>query len=113
MSLRVVLLALVVLAPLPAAAGPCAKAIDDVQASVNAYVDRMAGAGNSGKESTSATMRRQPTPDSVAQAEADLGDGKTGEKALAALQRARKLDAAGDQAGCTKALDKARKLIGA
>jgi hypothetical protein len=45
-----------------------------VQAGIDAKLEAQAAAGRSASESTSATMHRQPTPGSIAAAEAELGD---------------------------------------
>ncbi|UVF21684.1 hypothetical protein HPT29_011435 [Microvirga terrae] len=97
----------------PAAqAGPCGAEIDRVQAAVDARIDATAGAGRTGAESTAATDHREPTPGSIATAEARLGDGASNEKALAALTQARAADQAGDGAACERALTAARAAIG-
>lgn len=58
----------------------------------------------SAPESTAATLHHQPTPDSIASAEASLGAGVATQQAAAALSRARTADAAGNKATCQQAL---------
>jgi hypothetical protein len=96
----------------PGWAGPCTAQIVAVQAQVDAKLEAIAGAGRTGRESTGALLHRQPTPESVARAETNLGEGAGTEKALAALARARELDLAGDAAACEQALAEARRAIG-
>src|SRR5215470_3088102 len=95
-------------------AGPCSKDIDRVQAQIDARLEAKAKAGPSARESTAATMNRQPTPASIAAAEAKLGDiSPQRVKAIkAAMARARKADRAGDQAACQKALADAQSALG-
>jgi 3-methyladenine DNA glycosylase/8-oxoguanine DNA glycosylase len=55
-------------------AGPCSQQIDQVQAKIDAKLEAIAAAGRSARESVAATMHRQPTLESIAAAEANLGD---------------------------------------
>jgi hypothetical protein len=55
-------------------AGPCAQEIDRVQAKIDARLEAKAAAGLSAPESPAATAHHQPTPESIAAAEARLGD---------------------------------------
>jgi hypothetical protein len=95
----------------PAEAGPCTGAIDAAQARADARIDAIAGAGGYGKQSTGAMLHHQPTPGSVAQAEAQLGEGASPEDLMNALTEARAADAAGDRAACERALSKVRNLL--
>jgi hypothetical protein len=52
---------------------PCYQDIDHVQAKIDAMLEAQAVAGGSARESTAAAMHRQPTPRSIAAAEAQLG----------------------------------------
>ncbi len=97
--------------PSLAASANCGTEIDRVQAQLDAVLARRAAAGPSAKESGSATMRRQPTPESVARAEAQLGDWPGAPKAIAALQDARNAKARGNQRACLSALEVARGII--
>jgi hypothetical protein len=96
----------------PGLAGPCAAEFAQAQAAVDARIEATAGAGPMGSESIGAQLHRQPTPGSMAQAEGRLGEGSAGERAVAALARARQADGAGDVAGCRQALAEARNAIG-
>ena len=94
-------------------AGPCSQQIDRVQAKIDAKLEAMAAVGRSARESTAATMHRQPTPESLAAAEANLGD-VSAEKVQAAeafMTRARDADGAGDQSACERALAEAQRVI--
>jgi hypothetical protein len=94
-------------------AGPCSPQIDQAQAKIDAKLEAIAAVGRSARESTAATMHRQPTPDSIAAAEANLGDVSP-EKVQAAeafMARARNADSAGDQSACEQALAEARRVL--
>jgi|GEM_PF-2865268 len=106
-----VVLILSVAAPSMAARDACSTGIDQVQAELDAALARRATAGPTAKESTFATMRRQPTPESVARAEAQLGDWQGANKAVSALSDARNAKARGDRRACLEALQSARGLI--
>ena len=58
----------------PAFAGPCSGEIDKAQAAFDHRLDAEAAEGPSGPESTAATLHHQPTPQTLANAEARLGD---------------------------------------
>jgi hypothetical protein len=95
-------------------AGPCSQQIDRVQAEIDAKLEAKAAAGPTARESTAATMNRQPTPGSLAAAEARLGEvspQKT-EAVAAAMARAREADGAGDQSACEQALADVRRALG-
>jgi hypothetical protein len=49
-------------------AGPCSLEIDRMQVRVDAMIAATAAAGPSARESSAATMHRQPTPNSIATA---------------------------------------------
>lgn len=83
-----------------------------MQAHVDSRIAAVAGSGPSAPESSAALQHRQPTPGSIAAAEAKLGEGQSAEAALAALGRARQADAAGDKVACERALGEALKSIG-
>ena len=93
-------------------AGPCTPEIDRMQASVDAMIAAIAAAGPPGRQSSAATLHRQPTPGSIAAAEEKLGEGARAERALAALAQARAADRAGDQNACEQALADARRVLG-
>lgn len=100
-----------VVACVPAQAGPCAADIDKVQALVDAKIDAIAGAGQTGVESTYATMNRQPTPASIARAEQLLDEGASTRRALAALALARVADGKGNKSECEAELNDARAAL--
>jgi hypothetical protein len=85
------------LSVVPSHAGPCSNEIDRLQARIDAVIAAAAAAGPAGRESSAATLHRQPTPDSIAAAEEKLGEGARGERALAALAQARAEDRAGNR----------------
>jgi hypothetical protein len=80
-------------------AGPCSQGIDRVQAQFDAKLEANAAVGPSARESTAATMNRQPTPDSIAAAEAKLGEisPESIQAVEAGMARARDADRVGDQ----------------
>jgi hypothetical protein len=94
-------------------AGPCSQQIDQVQAKIDAKLEAIAAAGRSARESIAATMHRQPTPESIAAAEANLGDVSSDKvkAAEAFMTRARDADGAGDQSTCEGALAEAQRLL--
>ena len=79
-----------------AGAGPCTKEIEAVQLQVDAVLEATASAGPTLPESQSARLHHEPTPESIARAEQQAGDGPQEVQALAALARAREADQAGD-----------------
>ena len=93
-------------------AGPCSHEIDRMQAQVDAKLAAAAAAGPTGRESTAATMHRQPTPGSIVAAEEKLGEGARAERALAALAQARAEDRAGNQSACERALADVQRVLG-
>ena len=92
-------------------AGPCSLEIDRTQERVDAMIAATAAAGPSVRESTAATMHRQPTPNSIATAEEGLGEGARAERALAAIAQARAADRAGDKSGCQRALADVQRAV--
>jgi hypothetical protein len=109
---RIVTLAAVALIGGSAAcnAGPCTTQITQLEQQIrSAQVGSgPGGAGDpSAPQSVGAQLHHQPTPGSVARAEHEaIADGD------AAIERARKADAAGDAAACTKALTEAKDIYG-
>lgn len=110
-SLPVVIVTLV-LAASPVHAGPCAHSIDRVQAQVDAVIDARAGSGPWRPESLNALRNYQPTPRSIARADAASGNGSGLQIALNALERARDADLSADVTGCNAQLNKARRALG-
>ena len=95
-------------------AGPCLHEIHRVQLEIDAKLNANAAAGPAARESTAATMNRQPTPESMAAAEARLGEvsPQKMEAVAAAMARARAADAASDKSACEQALADAQRAIG-
>jgi hypothetical protein len=91
-------------------AGPCTSQITQLEQQIHSAqaASPPGGAGDpSAPQSVGAQLHHQPTPGSVAQAEhAAIADGD------AAIERARKADAAGDAAACAKALVEAKDIYG-
>jgi hypothetical protein len=92
-------------------AGPCTADLDALQPKVSALVDATAGQGKTATESTAATESRQPTPQSIADAEAKLGEGGTAQAAVDAMSEARRADAAGDADGCAADVARVRAAL--
>jgi hypothetical protein len=94
-------------------AGPCSGEIDRVQARLDARLEAIAGAGPSAPESAAALRHHQPTPQSMAAAEAKLGEVPS--TAVTVLRetmaRAREADHAGNASECEKALAEVRRAI--
>ena len=90
--------------PASAHAGPCSSDIAQFEAAVR----QSAGnpyAGLTARQSISAQLDRQPTPDSVRRSEKRLKS-----EFSANMARAKRLDARGDAVGCKAALDAAKKM---
>ncbi len=113
--LRLLVLAAALVASASAVhAGPCAQQIDLMQARFDAKLEAAAKKGPMGRETNAATDHRQPTPDSIAAAEAKLGDlsARTVEVIENGMARARKADVAGDKGACEQALAEVQRAIG-
>ena len=97
----------------PAFAGPCSQQIYDFNVVLNKRLDAGAAAGRAAPESLGATMHRQPTPQSVERAEAELGDlSPANAQAISeAMALAHKADDAGDRAACEKAVGEAQQIL--
>ena len=95
-------------------AGPCSNEIDRLRAEIDAKLGALAAAGPSARESTAATMHRQPTPESIARAESQLGEisPERIQAVTAAMERARKADSVGDQSACEQALADVHRILG-
>jgi hypothetical protein len=92
---------------IPAAhAGPCTTQISNLEQQI-----RLSAAnptvGPTAAQTVGAQLHHQPTPSTVEHAET-----RANADADAALDRARKADAAGDASGCHSALLEARRLYG-
>ena len=94
-------------------ASPCSQEIDRVQATIDAKLEAQAAAGRSARESTAATLHRQPTPGSIAAAEVSLGDisPEKVQAVEALMARAREADHAGDQSACEQALAEVHRVF--
>ncbi len=105
--------AMLAIAMVPGHAGPCAQEIDRVQARVDARLAARAAAGPAAPESAGALLHRQPTPDSLARAEAAIGDltPAAAEAIAQGMARARTADAAGDAGACEQALSEVRRAV--
>lgn len=91
-------------------AGPCTGQIAQVEQQIarSRANPTLEGAGTpTAPQTLGAQLHRQPTPESVQSAES-----KANAAAAAALERARKADAAGDTAACIKALNEAKQIYG-
>ena len=96
-------------------AGPCAQGINRLQAQFDSKLEANAVAGPSARESTAATMNRQPTRQSIAAAEAKLGeispDYEKVQAFEAAIARARVADRVADPSACEQALADAQSAL--
>jgi hypothetical protein len=94
-------------------AGPCSPEVTQIQDLIDARVHAKAGAATA-PESTAAKLHHQPTPSSIAAAEAEHGQISPEEfNAMnAAMARAHEADAAGDRSACEKALADVKRLLG-
>ena len=95
-------------------AGPCSQEIDLTQAKIDARLETRAAGGPSATETTGATLHHQPTPNSIAAAEGQLGDlpAERVTALFAAMGRAREADHTGDQNACERALSEVRSILG-
>jgi hypothetical protein len=94
-------------------AGPCSQQIHDVRVAAASRLDAIAGAGKAGAETPYATMHRQPTPNSVAGAEAKLGElsAPDTDAFAQAMERADQADENGDLSSCEQALSDAEHIL--
>jgi hypothetical protein len=91
----------------------CSAELRRTSRAVDKALDRYASTAPYAPESTSAKLSHQPTPSTIARAERRFDDWPNGSEAVAAVQRAREANKAGDIAGCLDALRDARMAIGA
>ncbi len=98
----------------PSYAGPCSVDIDAMQSRIDTKLEAKAASGPTAKQGGFAGMSDQPTPASIAAAEARLGDipAKKVNAVKRAMVRARAADAAGDGKACKRALAAARRAMG-
>lgn len=105
-AINVALCSLIAVAVPSAYAGPCTRQIGNLEQQIKLSA-ASATVGPSGPQTVGAQLHHQPTPSTVERAET-----KANTDADAALDRARKADAAGDASGCKNALVEARRLYG-
>ncbi len=98
----------------PAHAGPCTDRIYQTDLAVAKLLDVAAAQGRPAPESTFATMHRQPTPSTIASAEAKAGDLSAADfQAITEdMDQARSADDAGDRVACEKALGAVDRILG-
>jgi hypothetical protein len=87
-----------------AQAGPCSEDIAQFEAAIRQSAGNP-NAGLTAPQSVGAQLDRQPTPDSLKQAQKRLQS-----KFSATMARAKRLDAKGDRTGCTRALSVAKRM---
>jgi hypothetical protein len=104
------MLAIAVSLPTSSYAGPCTAEIGRIQVEIDKQIEITAGKGKTAKQTVGAQLGHQPTPQSIADAEAALGEGAP-QAALHALERARELDKKGDAKGCTLASQEAQRAL--
>jgi mRNA-degrading endonuclease toxin of MazEF toxin-antitoxin module len=95
-------------------AGPCSADIDAMMVQIDAALNASAAAGPGARQqSTVAGRHVQPTPNSIAGAEAKVGgmSPETIEQVRNAMARARAADAAGNNVACKEALAEAQRMI--
>jgi hypothetical protein len=94
-------------------AGPCSNEITEVQQTINSRLAEIAAAGRTARQGTGLT-HVQPTPQSLAAAEAQLGElpPEKIDAVRQAMVRARAADATGDKAACEEALGDAKRALG-
>jgi len=88
----------------PAQAGPCTEQIAQFEQAVRQSANNP-DAGPMAPQSIGAQMDQQPTPGSVKRA-----DARAQAAFNAAMARAKRLDARGNRAGCTRALTAAKRM---
>ncbi|SDT58202.1 hypothetical protein SAMN05444158_7231 [Bradyrhizobium canariense] len=91
----------------------CSADLHRTRIAVNNALAQHAGTEPFAPESTFAKLGHQPTPATIARAEHKFDNWPNGSEAVAALQRARQANKAGDSQGCLDALREARMAIGA
>ncbi|HYT07948.1 MAG TPA: hypothetical protein VEL77_09890 [Rugosimonospora sp.] len=87
-----------------AQAGPCSNDIAQFEAAIRQSAGNP-NAGLTAPQSIGAQLDRQPTPDSLRKAKERLQS-----KFSTTMARAKRLDAKGDLAGCTRALSEAKRM---
>jgi hypothetical protein len=99
----------------PSYSGPCTQQILDVRNAGKEKQSARITAGGSAAESTGATLHHQPTPNSVGEAQVQLGEISEKDKVafLQAIERANAAGEANNLAECEKALTEARGIVSA
>jgi hypothetical protein len=95
-------------------AGSCAADIDATQARIDTKLEMIAATGRFAPESVSAGMSDQPTPRSIATAEARLGELNQHmiRNIRRAMTRARAANARGNERRCEKELARVQRALG-
>lgn len=96
-----------------AGASSCTADLAAAQVLLDKQENRTAAKGPRLPETKAAQQHRQPTPASIARAEASKAGNQSILLALKALESARKADQAGDEATCRSKLAEMRTLLGA
>ena len=93
--------------------GPCVDELVQVQQRIDSTLEQIAATGRTARQGTGLT-HVQPTPRSIAAAEAQLGElpSEKIDAVRQAMVRARAADAAGDKAVCEEALADAKRALG-
>lgn len=104
-------IAVVILSPTMSYGGPCLREINRTQTNIDSRIDVIAGAGKTAKQTVGAQLSHQPTPRSIAEAEAALGEDEGSRNALAALSKAREYDKIGKEKACRAAVKQAEQAL--
>ena len=93
--------------------GPCLNEIGQAQQRIDSTLEQTAATGRTARQGTGLT-HVQPTPRSIAAAEAQLGElpPEKIDAARQAMVRAHTADAAGDKTACEEALADAKRVLG-
>jgi hypothetical protein len=83
-----------------------------VQIDIDAKLQAQAAAGPSVRESTAATMHRQPTPHSIGATESRLGEVSREKLKAVRAAMVRSADDAGDRRACEQALADVHRELG-
>lgn len=101
---HLIICAMLALSATRAQAGPCSENIAQFELAIRQSAGNP-NAGLTAPQTVGAQLDRQPTPGSLKRAQEQLQS-----KFSAAMARARRLDAKGDHAGCTRALGVAKRM---
>jgi hypothetical protein len=89
---------------MPAWAGPCTEDIAQFETAIRQSAGNP-NAGLTAPQTVGAQLEHQPTPESLKRAQEQLQS-----KFSATMARAKTRDAKGDRAGCTRALEAAKRM---